>query len=118
VYSEYLTNEALESFGDFRIGGQVICTVKYADELVLLAKEETVLQGTEIVRYCGMKMNVEQTKVMRISRQPAPPQKIMIDQKQSENVEYFDYLGSTVTHARCTRELKSRIAVAKATLKM
>jgi hypothetical protein len=27
------------------MGGQVIGTVKYADELVLLAKEQTVLQG-------------------------------------------------------------------------
>jgi hypothetical protein len=59
LYSEYLTKEALEGFGDFKTGGQVIRTVKYADDLVLLAKEETVLQGmigrlTEIVRYCGM----------------------------------------------------------------
>jgi hypothetical protein len=45
MYSEYHTQEALESFGDFKIGGQVICNVKYADDLVLLAKEETVLQG-------------------------------------------------------------------------
>jgi hypothetical protein len=30
-------------FGDFKIGGQVINTVKYADDLVLLAKEEMVL---------------------------------------------------------------------------
>jgi hypothetical protein len=32
-------------FGDFKIGGQVICTVKYTDDVVLLAKEEMVLQG-------------------------------------------------------------------------
>jgi hypothetical protein len=44
LYSEYITKEALEGFGDFKIGGQVIRTVKYADDLVLLAKEETVLQ--------------------------------------------------------------------------
>jgi hypothetical protein len=44
MYSEYLTKEALEEFGEFKIRGQVICTVKYADDLVLLAKEETVLQ--------------------------------------------------------------------------
>jgi hypothetical protein len=37
--------EALEGFGDFRIGGQVICTVKYGDYRVLLAKEEEVLHG-------------------------------------------------------------------------
>jgi len=40
--SEYLTNKAPEEFGDY-IGGQVIHTVKYAYDLVLLGKEETVL---------------------------------------------------------------------------
>ena len=48
--------------------------MKYADDLVLLAKEETVLEGQldrliEVVRYYGMEMNVETTKVKRISRQ-------------------------------------------------
>ena len=33
------TKEALEGLGDFKIGGQIIHTVKYADDLVLLAKE-------------------------------------------------------------------------------
>jgi len=32
-YSEYLTKKALEGFVDFKIGGQVIRTVKYADDL-------------------------------------------------------------------------------------
>ena len=42
----------------------------------------------------------------------------MIDQKQLENVEYFKYLGSIITNdARCTNEIKSRIATAKAPLK-
>ena len=44
LYSEYLTKEALEGLGEFKIGGQIIHTVKYADDLVLLAKEEKVLQ--------------------------------------------------------------------------
>jgi len=39
LYSECLTKEALEEFGDFNIGGQIIHTVKYADDFVLLAKE-------------------------------------------------------------------------------
>jgi hypothetical protein len=61
-----------------------------------------------------MKMNVEKTKAMRISRQPSPLQ-FMVDQKQLENVECFNYLGSMITNAaRCTREIKSRIAKAKA----
>jgi len=44
LYSECLTKEALEDYGDFKIRGHIIHTVKYADDLVLLAKEEEVLQ--------------------------------------------------------------------------
>jgi len=95
LYSECLTKEALNGLGDFNIGGQSIQTVKYADDLILIAKEETVLQGMinkliEIGSCYGMEMNVEKTKVMRISRQPSPVT-IMIDQKQRENVECFKY---------------------------
>jgi len=38
----------------------------------------------------------------------------MIDQKQLENVECFKYLGSMLINGRCTCEIKSRIATAKA----
>jgi hypothetical protein len=34
-------------------------------------------------RFCGMKMNVEKTKVIKISRQPFPVE-IRIDKKQLE----------------------------------
>jgi hypothetical protein len=44
-YSKYLTNEALERFGNLKIGGQVILTVKYANNLVLMTKEETNCNG-------------------------------------------------------------------------
>jgi len=43
--TKQLTKEAQEGFGDFKIKKQVIHTVKYADNLVLLAKEEAVLHG-------------------------------------------------------------------------
>ena len=45
LYNECLTKEVLDGLGDFNIGGQIIQTVKYADDLVLMAKEEKVLQG-------------------------------------------------------------------------
>jgi hypothetical protein len=64
-----------------------------------------------------MEMNVVKTTVMGISRQPSPIH-IMIDQKQMDNVEYFNCVGSMLTKdARCTREMKSRIAMAKAIFK-
>ena len=109
----------MEGLGVFTIGGKIIQTVKYADDLVLLAKEERVLQDMiakliEIGRCYGMEMNVEKNKIMRISRQPFPV-KIMIDQKQLENMESFKYLGSVLTNdGICTCEIKCRIAMAKA----
>jgi len=121
LYSEYLTKEALEGLGDYKIGGQILHTVKYADDLVLLAKEETVLQDMidkliEIRRCCGIEINVKKTKVMRISRQPFPV-KIIIDQKQLENVEFFKYLDNILTNdGRYTCEIKCRIPMAKAAL--
>ena len=92
--------------------------MKYTNDLVQLANEETVLQGMidrliEFGRYCGVEMNAERTKIRRISREPSPLQ-IMIDNRQLENVKYFNYLGSMIINdARCTREIKSRIAMAK-----
>ena len=41
LYSECLNKEALDGLGDLQIGGKIIQTVKYADDLVLMAKEET-----------------------------------------------------------------------------
>ena len=69
--------------------------MKYAEDLVLLAKEEAVLHGmierlTEIGKCYGMVMNIEKTKAMKISKQPSPIQ-IMVDKIQLENVEYFNY---------------------------
>ena len=62
VYSEYLTNKAAEGIGDFKTGGEVIRTLKYADELVLLTMEMMVLQGTikrltETGRCCEVEIN-------------------------------------------------------------
>jgi hypothetical protein len=67
LYSECLTKEALDGFEDFKIGGQIIHTVKYAGYLVLLAKEEMVLQDMidKLIenrgRY-GMEINMEKNK--------------------------------------------------------
>jgi len=79
LYGQYVTKKVLEGYGDFKVGGQIIHTVKYADKLVLLAKEEMVLYSmtvrlAEIGRCYEMEMNVEKTKIMRTSWQPSPVQ--------------------------------------------
>jgi hypothetical protein len=86
--------------------------VKCADDHVLLAKEETVLQVmigrlTEVGRCFGVEPNEEKCMVMRTSRQPFPIC-IIIDKKQLENVRYFSSLGSLRTSdVRCTCEINS-----------
>jgi len=67
LYSEYLTKEASEGTRDFKIRGQVISTVKYANDLVILTKEKVVLQGmterlTEIGRCYGIELNVQKLR--------------------------------------------------------
>jgi hypothetical protein len=59
LYSEHFTKEASGGFRGFRIGGQVIRTVKCADDLLILAKEEDIMNDTidiqiENGRYYGM----------------------------------------------------------------
>jgi hypothetical protein len=71
LYSECVNREPLNGLGDFNIEGKIIQTVKYADNLIIIAKEETVLQGMidkfiKIGRCLGMEMNMDKTKVMRI----------------------------------------------------
>ena len=40
LYSQCLSKEALDGLGDFNVRGQIIQTVKYADDLVLMAKKQ------------------------------------------------------------------------------
>ena len=97
--------------------GEIIHTVKYADDLVLLAKEEKVLQNmidklTEIGRRYGMEINVEKNKSNENFKTTIPSKNYK--PKQLENVESFKYLGSILTNdGRCTCEIKCRIAMAK-----
>ena len=62
LYAEWLDNEELEGVGDFAREARVISTPNYADELMLLAKDQQTLQDTiytlvETERNCKMKID-------------------------------------------------------------
>ncbi|MGX9339094.1 hypothetical protein, partial [Pantoea dispersa] len=62
----------------------------------------------------GMEINIEKSKVMRISKREKPL-RITVDNRELENVNQFKYLGSFLTKdAHCTSEIRARIAMAKA----
>ena len=89
-----------------------IVTIRRSSSIgtTLLANEEEVLQDmtgklVEIGRCFGMEMNVVKKTVMRISKQQFPV-KIIVYQKQLENVEFFKYLGSIlINDGRSTCEI-------------
>jgi hypothetical protein len=64
LYSKYLAKAAVEVFGEFQRGRQIIRTMKYTDDLVLLAMGEMVAKGMienliEIGRCYGTEMDLE-----------------------------------------------------------
>ena len=80
-----------------------------------LLSHQSILEGDVIitVKFYGIEINWEQSKVTRISREPSPLQ-IMIDEKL-ENVEYLNDLGTMIkNNARCIHNIKSKIIIAKA----
>ena len=104
-----------------KIGGHTINNLRYADDTVLLAENETELQQildtvkTESERY-GLFMNVKKKKKsMVLSRnKDIPKLKLLINGNEIEQVKSFQYLGALVTEdGRCECELDRRIAVAK-----
>jgi hypothetical protein len=80
MYSEYTTKQALEKFGDFKEGGQVIPNVKYADNPVLQTKEETVLQGV-----IGRQIKIGRQTDRQIDRQMTDRQMIDRHDRQTDD---------------------------------
>ena len=118
IYGEWLMNEALEGMGDFKVGGRIINNIKYADDVVLMAKDEKELQRmldrlVETGNRYGMKINADKSKVMMISINEEPL-RCVIENRILDNVSQFRYLGSMITRdAQCTKEIRERIAMAK-----
>ena len=62
----------------------------------------------------GMKINLKQTKVMRISRKEGSKITIKIGGVKLEQVKQFSYLGSTITEdCKSHSEMRRRIILGK-----
>ena len=119
LYTEKIFREVEEMNGVI-IGGVNINNLRYADDTVLLAENNTDLQ--ELVtaindkgkRY-GMEMNITKTKGMIVSKKETVPEiKINIEGESIQQVKEMIYLGFMATeNGKCEREIKWRIGVAK-----
>jgi len=119
IYAEAMMMEAMEGIEEgINIGGNLLNDVRFADDQGMLAGSEAGLQktmdglNTTSLKY-DMKINIEKTKVMKVSREGGVVS-IMINGKKIEQVKSFKYLGHTMTEdGRCETEIKCRIAQAK-----
>ena len=98
-----------------------INNLRYADDTVLIAEDESNLQAiTDRVNECGrafnMKMNAKKTFTMVItSSQQKPSINIKIDGNAIKQVSKFVYLGHMLTDdGKCEHEIKRRIELARA----
>jgi len=97
--------------GGFRISGRLINNLRYADDIVLVARSEEELQKLVSRVYgaakdTGMKINVKVCE-------NAPPMSITVNGEISE-VSSLKYLGARFNaEALCDEEIKTRLALAR-----
>jgi Reverse transcriptase (RNA-dependent DNA polymerase). len=115
LYGEYLMLAEVE---DFKIGESIINKVRFADNTAIIVKTQEELQDmvNRLVatgRKYGMKINIDKSQVMRVSRSNESLH-IKVNNRELKEVDNFKYLGSVLTRdGYCTREFKVRIAIAK-----
>jgi hypothetical protein len=63
-----------------------------------------------------MKINIDKSKIMRVSRNNGSL-RIKVNNRERKETHHFKYLGSVLTrNGYCTKEINMRIAIAKEAL--
>jgi len=113
ILAEMVMRETLGGFqGGLQIGGRTVTNLHYADDIILLATSEMELQELvdrldQVSRKYSLLINVDKTKVMASDGTAC---RILIQNKQLEQVDTFPYLESLITeHGECTTEFRTRL---------
>ena len=121
IYAEAMMIEALLELEEgVRVGGRMVKSIRFADDKAIVCNSEAGLQEmvnslNRTAEEYGMKINESKTKVMRIAKRQGAPIRIVIGNKDLEEVNSFQYLGSILTNdGRCSKEIRTRIAMGKA----
>jgi Reverse transcriptase (RNA-dependent DNA polymerase) len=120
-YMEELIREALEGTEEgIKVGGKLIKALKFADDQAMMTRSQKGLQtkmdrlNSVLIEY-GMKINIENTKVTKISKRKETTVRLNIGGEEMEQVKECCYLGSVITtDAKCHRDIKQkRISLGK-----
>ena len=97
----------------YTINGVNIQNIRYADDIVLLARNKVDLETVLYIlkeenEIRGLNINEKKTKLMVFSRNKIPPKcKITLDDEELQKVESISYVGSVLTpDCRCTSDIK------------
>ena len=119
LYGQRVVDE-LKDIEGIKVGGHNINNIRYADDTVLVADTEEKLQRLvnrlqEACNRKGLKINVNKTEVMGISKgDQRLPVNISLENKQINQVSSYTYLGSKITDdGRSDGEIRRRIGIAK-----
>src|ERR1043165_7607201 len=117
IYIEEIVREMLEELEEgVKVGGKMVKALRFADDQAMLAGSQEGLQMmmdrlNRISLNYDMKININKTKVMRISKRGEETINITLNGEEIEQVKKFCYLGSVVLEdARCHVEIKRRTA--------
>lgn len=112
--------EVLQNTRGVRIQGRKIDMIRYADDIALIADSEeelieTITTMKDILSTYNMKLNVNKTKIMVITKEEAQSQiNVTLDGDKIKNVRSFPYLGSRITQeGKASQEISSRIHLAR-----
>jgi hypothetical protein len=119
IYAKFMMERALgKSNEGVWVNGERIKAIKFADDQAIISGSVKSLQNmlTKINKASdtyGMKINKNKTKIMSIGKEPKELS-LNIEGQIIEQVKTYRYLGQTITEdARCEKEIKTRIAMAK-----
>ena len=120
VYAEAITKTREFQKMGFKVNGEKVNSICYADDRVLTAGTPNQLQLmiaklNEAGKQYGMKINTGKTKVMQIGRtEGSRPLRIEVDGMPLEQVTKYKYLGVIITEdGRDDEEIKTRLGIAR-----
>ena len=123
LYTEYIMRSSADmSEEGIKVNGRILNNLRYADDIVLMAKSEEGLQAilsavNTVSKSHGLFMNVKKTKTMLISKNHEV-QNISCDGKEVQQVSQFKYLGAIITEeADCKTEVNSRLGQGRGVIK-
>lgn len=122
LYLEKIMQEALHKYEPtLSIGGRQICNLRFADDIDLMASNETDLQTLtkrldNAASQFGMEINTEKSQIL-VNGDASKRTQISVGGQVLQEVEAFKYLGVTLTKdGSSTKEVKTRLGMATAAL--